>query len=130
MKELRSYECSLDGEHWSTYNALSRGKAKMKYYYELDMEISYLAIKCRVNGAVFTSDDFKRNAKYRGIEFAYCGMVIKSEEFEGVITGYNSSCNLNVLITNGNFKGQYLSFHPNWKIAYYDKNGDLIKEFI
>ena len=29
--ELRSYNCSVDGEHWATINALSRGKAKSQF---------------------------------------------------------------------------------------------------
>ena len=128
-KELRSYLCSLDGQHWTTYNALSAGMAKNQYRIDLDMEIPYTSIKCRVGGYPYTSDDFIKNAKYRDVEFAYCGMAVQVGEMGGVIVGNNSSANLDVLITDGKYKGQVLNCHPHWEITYYDKKGNIIKRY-
>lgn len=128
--ELRSYECSLDGKHWSSYNALSRGKAKMEFWRDIDMDcIEYTDIKCRVLGSIYTSDAFVRNAKYRNIEFAYCGMAVEVDGMKGVIVGHNDAANLDVLFINGKHKGQTLNCHPNWKITYFHKNGSIIKQF-
>ena len=127
--ELRQYECSLDGKHWSSFNATSYGKAKAQFLCYLDGEWEYTDIKCKVVGPVYTSDEFIRNAKYRNIEFAYCGMVVEVNGVKGVIVGHNSSANLDVLFIEGKHKGQTLNCHPNWKITYFHKNGSTIKQF-
>lgn len=129
MEELKSYDCSLDGKHWTTINATSKGKAKSMFYYSLEIDFKYTSIKCRINGYPYTSDDFKRNAKYRNIEFAYCGMAVQVEHRKGVIIGHNSSANLDILFLDGEFKGQVINCHPNWKIKYFDNKGNLIKDF-
>lgn len=125
--ELKSYKCSVDGEHWTTFNATSYGDAKMQYLQHLDD--CYLAVKCRCTGAIYTSDEFIRNAKYRNIDFAYCGMVVDVAGEKGLIVGYNSSANLDVLFTTGKNKGKVLNCHPNWKMTYYDSKGEIIKSF-
>lgn len=127
--ELKSYQCSLDGEHWSSYNATSRGQAKMQYWHDLDGDFEYLRIRCQVLGAVYTSEEFIRNAEYRGIEFAYCGMVVDVGGCWGIIVGHNDSANLNILFTEGENKGMILNCHPNWKVTYYDRTGNIIKSF-
>lgn len=129
LQELRSYNCSLDGIHWETINALSPGQAKMEYYRDLDMDVPYTAIRCRVNGYPYTSDEFIRMAKYRGIEFAYCGMAVMVGDWKGVIVGYNSSSNLDVLAVEGKYTGQVLNCHPHSKVTYFDKKGNVIKAF-
>ncbi|WP_047452581.1 hypothetical protein [Alistipes sp. ZOR0009] len=129
--ELKSYICSIDGEHWTSFNATSYGHAKSQFLIYLDdcYGDCYLSIRCKCAGSVYTSEDFKRNAKYRGIEFAYCGMVVEVDGNKGVITGHNSSANLNVLFTDGKWKGQTHNCHPNWKITYFDKKGVVLKDF-
>jgi hypothetical protein len=129
LQELKSYNCSLDGEHWETINALSSGQAKMRYYRDLDMDIPYTAIRCRVNGYPYTSEDFMRMAKYRQIEFAYCGMAVMVGDWMGVITGHNSSSNLNVLAVDGKYKGQVLNCHPHSEVTYFDRNGNVLRAF-
>ena len=128
--EMMQYECSLDGSHWSSFNATSYGKAKVQFYNYLDGDFDYTYIRCRKVGPIFTSDEFIRNAKYRGIEFAYCGMVIKVAGENGIIVGHNSSANLNVFFPDGKYKGQTQNCHPNWKTEYFDSKGNLIKSFI
>jgi hypothetical protein len=129
LQELKSYDCSLDGKHWSTFNATSRGKAKSMFYRECDFDLDYKMIKCRTNGYPYTSDEFRRNAKYRDIEFAYCGMAVQVQDWNGVIVGHNDSANLNVLFLDGANKGQVLNCHPNWKIKYFNKSGEVVKAF-
>lgn len=64
----------------------------------------------------------------RGLPFVKRGMRVEYtyNGKKGVITGGNSSGNINV-----RFDGQKHSenCHPRWKMIYFDKNGDLIKEF-
>ena len=129
--ELRSFKCSLDGKHWTSFNATSYGDAKMQFLRHLDdcCGDCYLAIKCRCAGAIETSDEFVRNAKYRNIEFAYCGMVVDVDGEKGVIVGHNSSANLDVLFETGKNKGKVLSCHPNWKMTYFNSKGETIKSF-
>jgi hypothetical protein len=132
-KGIRSYNVSLDGEHWTSVNSVSRGQAKSWFLRYLDSDVDYKKIKCRVGGPVETSEGFIRMAKYRNIEFAYCGMVVRlkddSREMEGVIVGHNSSSNLDVYFTSGEFKGMTLNCHPHSKITYYNHKGKLVKEF-
>lgn len=129
--ELRHYQCSLVGiDHWWSVNSTSYGKAKSEFYRMLDMDgIEFTSIRCKCIGMPHTSEDFKRNAKYRNIEFAYCGMVIDVSGEKGVIVGHNSSANLDVLFTTGKNKGHVFNCHPNWQTTYYDSKGEIIKTF-
>ncbi len=128
VSELKSYECSLNGEHWTTINALSSGKAKSEYIRGWD-DIKYIYVKCRVLGYPYTSEAFVKNAIHRNIEFAYCGMAVEMDGNKGVIIGYNDSCNLNILFTDGKLKNQISNCHPHYKMTYYDKQGNILKEF-
>ena len=56
-------------------------------------------------------------------------MEVQVGEMGGVIVGNNSSANLDVLITDGKYKGQVLNCHPHWEITYYDKKGNIIKRY-
>ena len=127
--ELKHYECSLDGLHWESINATSSGKAKTTYSRGFDFDFKFTDIRCRVIGSPYTSPEFVKNAKYRNIEFAYCGMVVMVDDMAGVIVGHNNSANLDVLFTADKHKGQTLNCHPNHKMKYFDKKGILIKEF-
>jgi hypothetical protein len=120
MQELKSYGVYIEGsEHHSTINALSPGHAKSIFLYDLDLDgVAYTDLRCLSLGDVFTSDDFKRVAKYRDIPFAYCGMRVEVDGKPGVIIGHNSSANLDVL-----FEDKTISnCHPNWKVKYFDKD--------
>lgn len=128
--ELKGYECSLDGQNWRDVNSTSPGKAKSAFYRMLDLEgVKYTWIRCRCIGRPHTSEDFVRNAKYRGIDFAYCGMVVDVDGDKGLIVGHNSSANLDILFTDGKHKGHTFNCHPNWKMTYYNSNGEIIKSF-
>lgn len=62
----------------------------------------------------------------RGLPFVKKGMKVEVYGDAGVITGGNSSGNLNV-----KFEGQKHSSncHPKSGIKYFDENGNIIKEF-
>ena len=126
---LKSYKCSIDGEQWAVINAVSRGAAKSRFFRTFDSDIEYTWVRCKANGLPYTSDEFKRNARYRGIEFAFVGMAVKVGDWNGVIVGHNSSSNLNVLFADGPSKGKVGNCHPHWKITYYDAKGGIIKSF-
>ena len=129
LGELKCYECSLNKENWTSINETSRGRAKVSFFRGIEDMSNFTDIYCRVVGKVRTSDEFIKNAKYRNIEFAYCGMVVSVDGMSGVITGHNSSANLDVLFVEGQYKGTVMSCHPNHKIAYYNKNKEIIKQF-
>lgn len=123
--ELRSYKCSLDGKHWTKFNARTRGQAKIAFYHYLDGDYDYMRMLCRVDGDIYTSDEFKRNAEYRNTPLAYCGMVVSCNGRRGVIVGHNYSANLDLAFDDGG----YGSAHPNWKMDYFGKNGELVYQF-
>ena len=66
----------------------------------------------------------------RGLPFVKRGMRVeisyRSKVKRGVITGANYSGNLNVRL--GGHKHSE-NCHPTWAIKYYDKKGNIIKEF-
>lgn len=127
--ELKSYRVSIDGEHWYNINHTSAGKAKSEFYRTFDCDIKYTWLKCRVNGAIVSPFGFENTTKYRGVDFAYCGMVVEIDGNKGWIVGNNASANFNVLFFDGALEGKTLNCHPNWKIKYFDRRGKIIKEF-
>jgi hypothetical protein len=118
MANLKSFQCSIDGEHWTIINAMSRGAAKSRFYTDLDGDFPFTAIKCRANGEPYTSTEFKRNAEYRGISFAHCGMKVVVNGCNGVIVGHNSSANLDVLFLDGDYRGLTLNCHPRSGVSF------------
>ena len=129
--ELKSYKISLDGEHWTTINHTSKGKAKSEFYHSYDMDFEFTDIRVRANGRLFTPDAFKHTAKSRGVGFAYCGMAVEVDGDRGWLVGRNDSANFNVLFFEGKWKGQTLNCHPNWKMRYLTWRGKItvIKTF-
>lgn len=131
MPQLRSYTVTVMGNpEWSrTVNHISPGKAKVGYWRELQdsWEVPFTMIRARVNGLPYTSDDYRRMAKYRGIEFSYCGMKVVIDGQTGFIVGHNSSSNLDVLFFDGRYKGQTLNCHPHSGVTYYDQHDKIIE---
>ena len=110
---------------------------KAKYQFWTDIREPYPDIKYtditgyRIKDA---SDDrihreFARTATYRGVPFAKIGMTVEVDGVKGEITGKNSAANFDILFLEGDFKGQILNCHPNWRVRYFDENGSVIKEF-
>jgi hypothetical protein len=67
---------------------------------------------------------------YRQLAFIEKGMRVElaygKTKKQGIITGGNSSGNINVLF-DGKKKPE--NCHPTWAIKYFDKQGNVIAEF-
>ena len=99
------------------------------YFRSLDFYFKYTLIRCKLVGELITNNEFHRMAKYREIDFAYCGMAVELEGMKGFIIGHNSSANLDVFFIKGKYKGQILNCHPHYKMTYYDRHNNVIKKF-
>jgi len=135
MAQLRSYTVSVKGipEFQRTINHVSPGKAKVEYWRELQdsWEYPYIMIVCKVNGLPYTSDQFKLMAKYRQIEFAYCGMQVSVGGEIGFIVGHNEYANLDVLFMEGKYAGQTLNCHvEQLNTVCYARSGILEKHIM
>lgn len=148
--KIRAFRCKMvwdvefDDEHHKPIIAFSYGQAKsiyLRYVSDVWDDVKYTDIRCRCIGKPVTSSNFKRNAEYRSIPFAYVGMVVeiditKQDELVpsqrkrrfGWIVGHNSSANLDVMFKVGN-RLWTDNCHPAWDIRYYDDQGNVIKEF-
>jgi hypothetical protein len=129
---LRAYACRLRGsEHETIYHDRSPGKAKRRFFVDLDMQcIEYTDIRVRVAGEPQTTDGIRRTAEYRGVPFVRAGMRVQVDGDWGVIVGHNDSANWDVLFDDDSrYKGQVLNCHPMWEIAYYDNSGEIIRDF-
>ena len=145
-QKLKSYNCKIedffkDGTNLES-NIIAKSASKARYFFwqlHNDSLVDYCdcfrAIKVKTLGTVkpehyffqeSSEKDFIKMCKYRNIEFAKPGMVVNVSGNNGWIVGSNSSMNLEVLfedyVTTSNC-------HPNYGIAYYDNNGNLIKSF-
>jgi len=69
---------------------------------------------------------FRDTAKNRGVPFVEIGMRVELQGKKGIIKGFNSSANLNVL-----FDGEKdeTNCHPTWEMIYYNSNGSICKDF-
>ena len=134
---LRAFDCNVKGSSFppTTIYHITAGKAKYEFWMSVSEcypDIKYTDIRvCRGSDhpskAVF--DEFLRTATYRGVPFARIGMKVEVGGLKGEIAGKNSDANFDVLFLEGPHKGLILSCHPNWKMRYFDSNGELIKEF-
>lgn len=104
-------------EHRRTVNARTLGAAK--YDYLLDVQdcwpdVKFTDIRGRRIGAPHTSEDFIRNARYRGMPDIRCGDAVTVKGDAGIIVGHNSSANFDVLFDKGTrFAGLTLNVHPS-----------------
>lgn len=132
-QRVYAYECGIRGTEWtSVVHASSAGKARYRYLLEVgdtNDGLSFKDITVRSLGNPITDAEFERTAKYRGVPFAKIGMRVECEGSAGLIVGKNSSANFNVLFTFGRHQGCVMNCHPNWKMRYFDENGQLIQEF-
>lgn len=100
-----------------TINARSAGKAKSDYLLDLqdawpDYRFTDLAV--RKIGGPHTSEQFIRNATYRGMPDVRCGQRVIVGKGRGVIVGHNSSANFDVLFDDDSpeYPGLTLNVHP------------------
>jgi len=105
-------------EFRDTINARSASKAKYQYLIRLQdcwPDYQYTDLRVRKVGPPVTPEAFQRNAKYRGIETAYCGQRVTVGNSRGVIVGHNSSANLDILFDDDapKYAGETLNVHPS-----------------
>lgn len=131
-KQLRAYGVRIRGwNHETTIHAYSAGKAKRYYFTGLDLDgVEFTDLRARVLGPPRTTDGITRTAKYRGVEFVRAGMRVQIGDDWGVIVSHNSSLNWDVLFDDDSrYPGQTHNCHPHWEIAYYDEDGNCIKDY-
>ena len=134
---LKAFDCNVRGSSFPSTTVYHESIGKAKYQFWLDISESYPDLKytditaCRGSDRPSQRiyDEFLRTATYRGVPFARIGMAVEVERLKGEIAGKNSDANFNVLFLEGPYRGQVLNCHPNWRIKYYDSDGELIKEF-
>ncbi len=134
---LKAFACSVKGSTFppTVIYHTTAGKAKYQFFIDLDdcypdlkyTDITAYTIKTKSDDAIHR--EFTRTATYRGVPFAKIGMAVEVGGFKGEIAGKNSSANFDILFSEGPHKGLILNCHPNWKIKYFDEQGNLIKEF-
>lgn len=79
-----------------------------------------------VNDLYGSEYDFKIMTERRDILFAEQGMMVNINGKYGIIVGSNTSCNLDVYFP---CLGHTDNCHPWWEATYYDKAGEVIKDF-
>src|SRR5208337_2842810 len=134
---LKAFDCNIKGSTFppTTVYHVTAGKAKYQFWMEVsesypDLKYTDITV-CRGSDlprkAVY--DEFLRTATYRGVPFARIGMDVEVGGHKGEIAGKNPSANFDILFLDGPHTGLVLNCHPNYKIKYFDKRGELIKEF-
>ena len=103
-------------DHPYSVNARTSGQAKMEYLRMLDrcFEVDFTRLRVRKIGDPRTSEEFLRNAQYRGIPKLKCGDRVKVGDGVGVVVGHNSSANFDVLFDpeSPKYPGLRLNVHP------------------
>lgn len=119
MSEVFAFEVSVRDTDWTQIvNARRAGKAKADYWrdvHESWENVRYTDIRCRKIGRPHTSEQFKRNAEYRGMPDVRCGQRVLVGESQGVIVGHNSSANFDILFDDDapKYAGMVLNCHPD-----------------
>jgi hypothetical protein len=113
-----AFQVSVKGKRWTTIvNARTPGQAKRIYYFEVREswpELPYTALRCRKIGPPHSSEQFLRNASYRGMPDVRCGQRVLVGGERGVIVGHNASANFDVLFdASSKHRGQTLNVHPD-----------------
>lgn len=142
---MNTYEVWVQWNEWDdpwcrqTVQGETAGKAKYAFWeylqdglWEEPFGEVVKKLRCRKIGGFRVSDlftspvTFREVCERRAIDFAYQGMKIEVDGQPGVIVGANNSMNLDVC-----FDGRYYAenCHPWWKTKYFDRKGNLIKEF-
>ncbi|MFI8709967.1 hypothetical protein ACIGHG_23645 [Bacillus sp. NPDC077411] len=141
MNGTFKYQLSMKFENWkreSIINAVNEEDAKYKYYQQLKSDFIEMPfegfkkfINCKYKGiadirSMFGDEKaFRKMCKRRKILFAHLGMRVQVVGKMGYIVGSYKE-NLYVV-----FDGTPKRFNVNpcWEIAYYDQNGNIIKDF-
>lgn len=113
-----AFDVWVKGTDWHrTVNARTAGKAKQQYHSDVAdawPDVPFTAMRCRKIGAVVTSEQFARNAEYRGFPGLRCGQRVKVGDALGTIVGHNASANFDVLFDeDSKYRGLTLNAHPD-----------------
>lgn len=117
MQPIFAFACRMRGnEHETIYNLPTASKAKSEYLRDVQdcyPDAKYTDVRVRKLGGPHTSDEFRRNAKYRGMPDLECGQRVMIDEWPGTIVGHNYSANFDVLMDPGSPYGDCtLNAHP------------------
>lgn len=122
MNEVFAFACGVVGqEPTRTVNHRSAGKAKAAYLADVRdcwPDVQFTDLFARKLGPAVTSDQFKRNALYRGMPEVRCGtrvlVATAQGQARGAIVGHNASANFDVLFDDDGplFAGLVLNVHP------------------
>ena len=145
MGLANTYEVWVQKNPWDdewckqTIQAETAGKAKYSFWnylqdglWEEPFGEIVTSLRCRKIGSFKVSDLFGDREMFRsvcegrGITFAFQGMRIEVDGKMGTIVGANGSCNLDVCFDGDWWSG---NCHPWWMTKYYDRKGNLIKEY-
>ena len=150
-ERLKTYECRIENyfsekyahgsgisrDLISTHSAKNASAARYLFWYEHSECLNsysecFRHIKSKSLGRSKLSDwfgdfqQFTEVCRKRNVDFARLGMTIDVDGKKGWIVGANNYCNLEVLFEQ-NVGPQ--NCHPTWETTYYDKKGNIIREF-
>lgn len=117
--QLSSFACRVAwAPEWgeTIYNRVTAGQAKhdhFRHVHDAWDNTKFTDIRVRKIGAPHTSQQFVRNAQYRGMPGVRCGDRVMVGDSAGTIAGHNSSANFNVLFHSGKYAGLTLNVHPS-----------------
>ena len=119
MADVFAFACSVAGvPRWgeTICNRATAGQAKADHWRHVSDAwdgVKYTDIRVRKVGAPQSSDQFIRNARYRGLPSLRCGQAVRVNGSAGTVVGHNSSANFDVLFHDGKYKGMTLNVHPS-----------------
>lgn len=98
-------------------NHRTSGKAKSEFLSDLTEcwpNYKFTDLRAQKIGRPQTSEQFRRNAEYRGLPSVTCGDRVCVGAGRGVIVGHNSSANFDVLFDDDSpkYAGLTLNVHP------------------
>ena len=117
--KVRAYGCRLKDQDpaLSEYviNTVSAGKARYSYLLHLQdagWVVNFFDIAVRSLGEPVQTPRLDRIARYRSRPELTAGTMVNAEGFVGAIVDADSSCNFQVLVTEGPRRGSTIHCHP------------------
>lgn len=113
-----AFEITVKGRpEWAqTINATTLGRAKAEYFSDLRdawPDVPFTALRGRKVGGPSSSEQFIRNARYRGLPALRCGDTVRVGDSSGVVVGHDASANFRVqFAAESRYAGAVLSVHP------------------